>query len=72
MFFNLFEDLGCTGYLPSNRSFVKVTLEKTNNNILPFKGYIVAKFSLKGNISNSQIRNLKNSPIKSIFLKGAK
>ncbi|MFD0988486.1 hypothetical protein ACFQ1R_00130 [Mariniflexile jejuense] len=73
VFFNLFEDLGCTSYLPGNRSFVKVTLE--NNQTITFYhswDMDCGEFSLKGNISNSQIRSLKNSPIKSIFLKGTK
>ena len=73
VFFNLFEDLGCTSYLPGNRSYVKVTLE--NNQTITFYhswDMDCGEFSLKGTISNSQIRSLINSPIKSIFLKGTK
>ena len=73
IFFNLLEDLGCASYLPSNRSYVKVTLEN-NQKITFYHSWNIdcADFSFKGKMSNSQMINLKKSPIKSIFFKGTK
>jgi hypothetical protein len=73
VFFNLQEDLGCSSYLPSNRSYVKVRLE--NNQTITFYhswDMDCGDFRFKGVISNSQMALLRNSPIKSIFLKGTK
>ena len=73
VFFNLNEDLGCASYLPANRSKVRVVLE--NNQIITFYhtwDMDCGDFSFKGNLSSSQIVKLKESPIKSITLKGTK
>lgn len=71
VFFNLSEDLGCASYLPGNRSSVKVTLEN-NQTVLFYHSWDMTcgDFIFKGNLSNSQIKRLKKSPIQSIYLKG--
>ncbi|WP_100610849.1 SH3 domain-containing protein [Confluentibacter lentus] len=71
VFFNLSEDLGCSSYIPSNRSSVKVMLE--NDTVVTFYhswDIDCGNFSFKGNLSNSDIEKLKKSSIKSIRLKG--
>ncbi|MFI1743663.1 hypothetical protein [Thalassobellus sediminis] len=71
VFFNLSEDLGCASYLPRNRSSVKVILE--NNFAIAFYhswDMDCGNFSFKANLSASQVAKLKESPIKSIRLKG--
>ncbi|GGK25707.1 hypothetical protein GCM10007962_19960 [Yeosuana aromativorans] len=73
VFFNLSQDLGCASYLPSNRSYVKVTLE--NNQVVTFFhswNIDCGNFRFKGVMSNSQINILQKSPIKSISLNGTK
>ena len=73
VFFNLSQDLGCASYLPSNRSYVKVTLE--NNQVVTFFhswNIDCGNFRFKGVMSNSQINILQKSPIKSISLHGTK
>ncbi|MFI1770906.1 hypothetical protein [Thalassobellus citreus] len=71
VFFNLNEDLGCASYLPRNRSSVKVILEN-NLSINFYHSWDMdcGNFSFKANLSASQIAKLKESPIKSIRLKG--
>lgn len=73
VFFNLSESLGCASYLPGNRSVVKVVLEN-NQSIILYHTWDMdcGDFSFKGALSNSQIKSLKASPIKSVFLKGTK
>ncbi len=65
-------DLGCTApFSYQNKSFVKVKLE--NDDILTFyhRGKIDCNhFNLMGKVSNSEIKRLKESPIKSIRLLG--
>lgn len=73
VFFNLNESLGCASYLPGNRSVVKVLLEN-NQSITLYHSWDMdcSDFSFKGNITNSQIKQLKLSPVKSVLLKGTK
>ncbi len=73
VFFNLNEDLGCASYLPSNRSSVKVTLEN-NYSVTFYHSWDMdcGNFSFKANLLASQILKLKESPIKSVKLKGTK
>ena len=73
VFFNLFENLGCVSYIPGNRSYVKVTLE--NQQTITFYhtwDMDCSDFSFKGNLSNSQMKSLKKSPIQLVFLKATK
>jgi len=64
-------DLGCTSSYKNNRSWVKVMLE--NNDVLTFyhsRELDCGSFELWGNISNSEIIRLKESPIKAIKMEG--
>jgi len=73
VFFNLSEDLGCASYLPGNRSSVRVTLQ--NNQTITFYhtwNMDCGNFRFKGRLTNSQIKSLQSSPIKSIKLNGTK
>jgi hypothetical protein len=73
IFFNLKQDLGCASYLPNNRSYVKVNLD--NNQTVTFYhswDMDCGDFRFKGNISRSQMEQLKKASIKSIALHGTK
>ena len=70
---NLLENLGCTNYVPSSRSSARITLENNEVIILYHSGSLDCNdFSLKAIISASKIDQLKNSPIKSLELRGTK
>ncbi|WP_194767129.1 hypothetical protein [Tamlana sp. I1] len=73
VFFNSKEDLGCVSYFSHNRSSVTVTLE--NGKYISFYhswDMECGQFSFKGNLSKSQMALLKESPVKSVKLKGTK
>ena len=73
VFFNLSKNLGCASYLPNQRSTVKVTLE--NNKVVSFYhswDIECGEFLFKASLSSSKVLSLKQSPIKSIQLKGTK
>lgn len=64
-------DLGCTSPYKNNRSWVKVMLE--NDDVITFyhSGNLdCGGFELWGNISNSEIARLKQSPVKAIKMEG--
>ena len=70
---NLLKNLGCTNYVPSSRSSARITLENNEVIILYHSGSLDCNdFSLKAIISASKIDQLKNSPIKSLELRGTK
>ncbi|GAA4799806.1 hypothetical protein GCM10023330_01520 [Litoribaculum gwangyangense] len=71
--FNYSENLGCASYVPSTRSSVSITLENNKEIVFYHSGSLDCDyFSLKAILSESKIDLLKNSPIKSIVLKGTK
>ncbi|TYA86811.1 hypothetical protein [Seonamhaeicola marinus] len=73
VFINSSVDLGCVSYLSNNRSSVKVTLE--NNRSVTFYHYWdveCGEYLFKGRLKQSHITILKQSPIKSVLLKGTK
>ena len=71
VFFNYTGDLGCASYLPRERSSVKVSLEN-NQTIVFYHSWDIecGVFLFKSILTSAQMNILKNSPIKSITLKG--
>ena len=70
---NFSKNLGCVDYVPNTRSSVRITLENTQVIILYHSGSLDCNdFSLKAELSESKINQLRNSPIKSFNLRGTK
>ncbi|WP_372757428.1 hypothetical protein [Mariniflexile sp.] len=73
IFFYLKADLGCSSYLPSNRSSVTVKLEN-NQSITFYHTWEMncGDFAFKGPLLKTHFALLQKSPIKSIVLRGSK